>query len=71
MGAQSCWLLAHGLVLFIYELRGYITGLVQERVEGEPTGVSLVKHRGKPIAEVKMLLPTFNNIFKMETLYLE
>lgn len=50
--------------------RGYITGLVQEGVEGEPTDVSLVKHGGNTTAEVKMLLPTFNNIFKMETLYL-
>lgn len=32
---------------------------------------SLVKHGGSPTAEVKMLLPTLNNVFKMQTLYLE
>lgn len=46
------------------------TSLVWSKKEWKENLIFLVKHGGNPTEEVKMLLPTFNNIFEMETLYL-
>lgn len=59
-------------VICIKCCEGHLTGLVQERMYRELAHVTFsVKYKGNLIAEVQMLLPTFNNIFKMEILYLE